>query len=359
MKSNGNTKTKTTVRAAVFSLCIIVFIAVVAVLYFTTKKIERENIINAYRNQQSEELTVMASVVRHLYDDENSNERISAYLASFPSSGSRFLVYVVNDEVVYAKNNEVTATLGNLSDKTRFFDAIAEDGLCIVTDSYEVNGNICELSIVSTEDYIFDDIDYETTSYYTFVIMAVLAMSLLTIVEFIVTAWNSVEKKYGTTTEELKKRNFELETISQSLTDKEGSYDGAILDPDGIANNGSVEFYNVYTMRNLLEKSADPDLQPLHVIKLQADISRRNVSYETVYRQMGLIKDSLKGYEVMGEIKKGLFLIYIFRIDSESAFNEYERIKTKALSSVMLDFGITVEMLKDISIASFDELTLG
>lgn len=357
MKIKNKKKNTTTLRSVVISIGIILFIAVIGTLYFLNDELERTDIINAYRNQQAEELAVMRSVIIHLYDDPSGADKVNLYLSSFPASGSRFLVYVVNGEVVFAKNTDVTSTLGSFRSKTEFFKAIEEDDLCIVTDYFNVQGRDCELTVVSTEDLIFDNLGYETTNYYSFVIVAILMITLLIMVEYTVIAWDRVEKKYGTASEELKKRNSELEVISQSMSDSDNG--SSILDPDGIANEGSVEFYNVYTMKALLEKSDDPELLPLHMIKIQVDMTKRNFSRDTMYQYMGKVKDSLTGYEVMGEIKKGLFLIYIFRAPYVRACSEFGRIKTIVETTNTMDFGATVEMIeeKDMTpIEIFEEL---
>lgn len=357
MKNKDKRQTKTAIRSGIFSASIIIFILLVGGLYWFNSKVERSNIINSYRNQQAEELRIMSSVIYHLYEKENSDELVNLYLASFPSSGNRFLVYSKDGQIVYAKNRDATASLGAYVDEDDFFDALTEENLCIASENFEALGHSFEIFIVSTEDYILDSADYETTSRYMQILMLLLAMALLTVVEFIVNAWNKVENKYEMTSEELKKRNNDLEVISQARTDGE-ILGEKILDPDGISNDGTVEFYNVYTMKALVDKAkADPSLLPLNIVKIQVDVYKANVSRELVYQYMGKIKDSLKGYEVMGEIMNGVFLVYIFRVKEETAFNEFNRIKTMVEEIQKKGLSVSVEMLKNIDSIAFDELT--
>ena len=87
----------------------------------------------------------------------------------------------------------------------------------------------------------------------------------------------------------------------------------------GIIKSKRAEFYNIYTIKMLLQKSEDEELQPLQMILVNVVMGNRYYTKDQIFNAMERIQQQLRPVEVMGEIRRGRFIILTYRTPVEIA----------------------------------------
>lgn len=323
-KTYGNKR-----RLAFFSIGAIVLIALVFLIFRMTLSQYKDTIIDGYRTDELHDLRDIISIAEKEYNEQDGIESIVSLVNNLNYVGEQFYILEIDGQVMFCKNAETTNGLGSLRDPGLLIASISDDSTFIDSEYFELGEHHCTLSVISTESYILSSVGYEQIRYSIFVLLAILAMALLSSLEITVGNWNRMVSKYHLSQDELELRNAHIESMSEALTSVESDRNAAtmILDPDGIADVGEDSYYNVYTMRQLLEKTESMrELQPIHMITLKVDQSQINLPRETIFKSVRMINDTLSDYEVLAEVRKGLFVLLIYRVSIGKARAELKRI---------------------------------
>lgn len=314
----------TSIHYRMISICLCVFFFIVVMVAALGVELyeNQESYIRMYKEQQSMFVEQLGTVFTNMYACEKTDADVIEYLSkNVKASGSRFFVLSKNQDVLFAKNDITTKTLGTLKDKIKFFERIEKQDVTIQKFLFEIENDSYEIAVISDIYSIKTDGNLIKHMYYILLAVAIMSLVLISLLMTLIGSWNRTQRKLEGTRKELDVRNEKMEQISQETgiigsekTDMHGS-----LGETGIIQSEKTEFYNVYTIQMLLQKSEDAHLKPLQMIFLTMQMEDRYFGKDEIFGVMRKIQKMLSKVEVMGEIRKGKFVILAYKTTVEEA----------------------------------------
>ncbi len=303
-------------RMVSISVSVIIFIAVMIAAMLVELYNNQEQYISMYQKEQQRYLELLADDFSYRLANGQKQEEIVSYLANdVEASGSRFFVLTCKDTVLFAKNDITTKCLGSLKDKTEFYTSIQKQDVMVEKTSFTGGGNAYELAVVSDVYSVKMEGDLNKHRYYMLLAVAIMGLVLVSLLVTLLGYWNRTEKKLNGAEKELDIRNEKIEKISQETGMLTGDKTDLLTKEEvtGIIKSEKAEFYNIYTIKMLLQKSEDAELKPLQIILVKVVMGNRYYTKDQIFNAMGRIQQGLRPVEVMGEVKRGHFVILAYR----------------------------------------------
>ena len=290
----------------------------------------REEVIQAYEDNQEDYLQLLSYNIRSIQETGEDADVLTFLQEQTVSSGERFFVYTRGSEVLWAKNENTTNTLGKYSEITEFWKMIQAQDVVVDTVSWTNGQEEYTINVVSDPDSILDQTSTNKHGYYIVIATGLVSVVLLCLLITLLESWNRAEKNLKGTRKELDRRNRKLEKVTSNAGNMELDRDAE----DEIAKNiyvhdrydSSREFYDNNFLRIMLQKSDDEALKPLHYMFIHLDMMDRYYSRQEIFHFMRKIRSRLHQNEVMGEVKKGFFVILLYRLDEQQAKDRADEI---------------------------------
>lgn len=360
MKNKEKYKVKkifTSIHYRMISICLAVFMFIVVMVAALGVELyeNQESYIDMYKEQQTMFVDQLGTIFGQMYECGKKDDDVVDYLSKqVKASGNRFFVLTKNNDVLFAKNEITTKTLGNLKDKEKFFERIEKQDVTIQKVRFSVERDNYEIAVISDIYTIKTDGNLIKHMYYVLLAVAIMSLVLISLLMTLIGSWNKTQRKLEGTRKELDIRNEKMEMISQETgiiasekTDMMGT-----AGETGIIQSEKTEFYNVYTLRMLLQKSEDVHLKPLQMIFLTMKMDDRYFGKDEIFGVMRKIQDSLLKVEVMGEVRKGKFVILAYKTTVEEA-----KVRLKAIENICRKIQEDKEIIIKCELAKEDELT--
>lgn len=363
MKNKQKEKVKiifTSIHYRMISICLCVFFFIVVMVAALGIELyeNQENYISMYKEQQTMFVEQLGSVFTNMYACEKTDNDVIQYLSkNVKASGSRFFVLSKNQEILFAKNDITTKTLGTLKDKLKFYERMEKQNVTIQKFQFMIEKDTYEIAVISDIYSIKADGNLIKHSYFILLAVAIMSLVLISLLMTLIGSWNRTQRKLEGTRKELDIRNEKMEQISQETgilgsekTDIQGN-----LGETGIIQSAKTEFYNVYTIQMLLQKSEDSHLKPLQMILLTMEMEDRYFGKDEIFGVMSKIQKTLSKVEVMGEIRKGKFVILAYKTTVEEARERLKDIQD-ICKNIKKEQGITIqcELLEDDETAAIE-----
>ena len=290
----------------------------------------REEVIQAYEDNQEDYLQLLSYNIRSIQETGEDADVLTFLQEQTVSSGERFFVYTRGAEVLWAKNENTTNTLGKYSEVTEFWKMIRAQDVVVDTVRWTTGQEEYTINVVSDSDSILDRTSTNKHGYYIVIATGLVSVVLLCLLITLLESWNRAEKNLKGTRKELDRRNRKLEKVTSNAGNMELDRDAE----DEIAKNiyvhdrydSSREFYDNNFLRIMLQKSDDEALKPLHYMFIHLDMMDRYYSRQEIFHFMRKIRSRLHQNEVMGEVKKGFFVILLYRLDEQQAKDRADEI---------------------------------
>lgn len=317
-------KIYTSIHYRMISICLSVtvfILVVVAALAFELYE-NQENYISMYESQQQKFVEQMGQVFLFMYEEGKTEEEVVEYLSKeVEASGSRFFVYTKGNEVLFAKNEITTKCLGSLLEKNAFYKSINIQEITVQKTIFARGKDNYELAVVSDIYTIKANGELMKHQYYILLGVATMSLVLVSLLVTLVGSWDRTQRKLEGTRKELDIRNEKMEIISQETGTLTGDKADMLTKEEmtGVIKSRETEFYNIYTIRMLLQKSEDSQLKPLQIIFLNVVMENRYFTKGDIFGAMEIIQKTLTPVEVMGEVRKGEFVILAYRTTVEEA----------------------------------------
>ena len=283
----------------------------------------REAVIQAYEDDQEDYLQLLACNIQSVQKSGKDAEVLAFLQEQTVSSGERFLVYTRDSEVLWSKNDNTTNTLGKYAEITEFWKMIREQDVVVDTVRWTVGQEECTISVVSDMDSILERTSTIKHGYYIVIATGLVSVVLLGLLIALLESWNKAEKNLKGTKKELDKRNRKLEKVTSNAGNMgfEKALDDEMAKNIYVQNqyNSSHEFYDNNFLRIMLQKSDDEALKPIHYMFIHLDMMDRYYSRQEIFHFMRKIRSRLHQNEIMGEVKKGFFVILLYRLDDQQA----------------------------------------
>ncbi len=337
----------TSLKSRMFSISfsVIVFILVVigAILY--ELHLNDDNFLHMYQSQQEYYIKELSKELQYRYQNKMTDDEIIAYMdTQVEASGSRFFVLIKDKKVVFAKNKLTTDGLSSLRDADKFFKNIEQNEIMKNSASFEIDGSHYEIYLISDTYSVLVDGGVIKHRYYILLAVCLVSFVLVALLLTLIGSWNKTQKKLEGTKKELDIRNEKMEIISRENGILSGDKTDLIQNQEeiGISQADGTEFYNIYTIHTLLRKSDDDTLRPLQMYFLRVVMENRYYTKHELFELMQMIQTKLSKTDVMGEVRKGYFVILSYRMSEKHALLREERVK-KWCEELKKEKGIEIE----------------
>lgn len=309
-------------RMISISVTVIIFIAVMLAAMLVELHNNQEQYMTMYQKDQQQFIDQLANTLTYMMENGKTEDDIITYMEDeVEASGSRFFVLTKGDTVLFAKNDITTKCLGSLKDKKAFYKSIEQQEVIIQRATFLKDSQNYEISVVSDVYSVKVEGDLNKHQYYILLVVAIMSLVLVSLLVTMLGYWNRTEKQLEGTEKELDLRNEKMEQISQETGTLTGDKTDLLTKEEvtGIIKSKKAEFYNIYTIKMLLQKSEDADLKPLQLLFINVVMGNQYFTKDQIFDAMEQVQDHLRPVEVMGEIRRGRFVILAYRTPYETA----------------------------------------
>ncbi len=309
-------------RMISISVTVIIFIAVMLAAMLLELHNNQEQYMTMYQKDQQQFIDQLANTLTYMMENGETEDDIITYMEDeVEASGSRFFVITKGDTVLFAKNDITTRCLGSLKDKKAFYKSIEQQEVIIQRATFLEDSQNYEISVVSDVYSVKVEGDQNKHQYYILLVFAIMSLVLVSLLVTMLGYWNRTEKQLEGTEKELDLRNEKMEQISQETGTLTGDKSDLLTKEEvtGIIKSKKAEFYNIYTIKMLLQKSEDVNLKPLQLLFINVVMGNQYFTKDQIFDAMEQIQDHLRPVEVMGEIRRGRFVILAYRTPYETA----------------------------------------
>lgn len=331
-------------RMLSISLSVFVFILVMVAAIAVELYENQENYITLYEEQQQLFVDQLGKQIQYMYDAGKTDADMVEFLTNeVEASGSRFFVFTKDNEVLFAKNDITTRCLGSLADKSAFYKSIQGQDISIQKAFFTVEKNSYEIAVISDLYTVKADGQLMEHQYYILLAVAIMSLVLVSLLVTLIGSWNRTQKKLEGTRKELDIRNQKMEIISQETGTLTGDKTDMLTAEakTGVIKSERAEFYNIYTIKMLLKKSEDEQLKPLQLLFLNVVMEDRYYTKDEIFEAMEIIQESLRKVEVMGEVRKGQFVILAYRTPAQEGKKRLQELK-KLCNTIEQEKGIRI-----------------
>ena len=309
-------------RMISISISVVVFIAVMLAAILIELSNNQEQYMVMYREGQQQVLSQLADTLRYMAEGGTDDTGLVTYLSeNVAASGSRFFVLVKGSDVLFAKNDITTRCLGSLNTKDALYDSLQTQSVSVLSATFEQEGQTYEITEFYDVDTVKAEADLNKHQYYILLAVAIMGLVLVSLLVTMLGSWNRTEKQLKGAEKELHIRNEKMEQISQETGTLTGDKTDLLTKEEvtGIIKSKRAEFYNIYTIKMLLQKSEDKELKPLQMILVNVVMGNQYYTKDQIFNAMERIQHHLRPVEVMGEIRRGRFVILAYRTPVETA----------------------------------------
>lgn len=338
-------------RMISISISVVVFIAVMLAAILIELSNNQEQYMSMYRDSQQQVVDQLADTLQYRKANGEEDAELVTYLSEHvAASGSRFFVLVQGEEVLFAKNDITTKCLGSLSDRDALYKSLETQGVSELSSTFEQDGVTYEIAEFYDTDTVRTEGDLNKHQYYILLAVAIMGLVLVSLLVTMLGSWNRTEKQLEGAEKELDIRNEKMEQISQETGTLTGDKTDLLTKEEvtGIIKSERAEFYNIYTIKMLLQKSEDKELQPLQMIFVNVVMGHRYYTKDQIFNAMEMIQHQLRPVEVMGEIRRGRFVILAYRTSAETARKRVRKLEEICKSIEKTEgFTITCQLVED------------
>lgn len=310
-KRNDNTRKKTYKGRLAAALVFVIVTIVLEVVYFTYHIPDnRNNIIQAYKDNQAQTVQLLADTLKGMDEDEMA-DFISH---SVPVSGTTWGFLVKNDGVVYMKDEDTTRSLEYISTIDEF-DSYMESLGGVVSEN-EISGSEYTCGIFADTDYVLEKYGVYSMEFY--IIIALTATILVfgcILIEFAGRVGHEGRKVIALQTD-LAERNEKFDEYERLTDQYEEELRNRDIDKTEMKREG---YFDMDIVDTLLRKSSDPELYPIVFMYIRIRMGDRYFSRDAIFRIMDFIKGSMGKNHITAEISKGYFVVIMYKTDADTA----------------------------------------
>jgi heme exporter protein D len=294
-----------------------VILVLMIVFYVRSILINRGQIIEHYRELQSRQTELLAVAL----EGKDEQAMIEALKSGIDTSGENWAYLILNDEMVYMRDDNTTDTMTYLKAKGAMRSYLDNSkgvySSCLVGDT----GYVC--GIYTEREYILNN--YGVGEFENYVVLGFVATFLalgIMLIQYSVYL-NRTLIENEELSRELHNRNKkfrEYEKISDGYREQ-------ILDYESGQKNAVDNIYDMDIVAALLSKSKDPELYPICFMFISVVMTGRYYSKNELMDIMELVKSNMKKNHVTAEISKGFFTVIMYKTDIAEA----EKLKNDVL----------------------------
>lgn len=326
---------------------VVVMLAVLALagLCFIVQenKNNREFYLQTYRQMQQSYTEQLGNQLEELVaSGKDETEIITWFSEKAEVSANSWMFWIRGDEVVYAKDRQTTDSLREARKKDTFLaDLDGQEG--IVTTVTVQTGQANIIGTITAESYALSRAKLQQHEIYLYLFSGIFVMLAVMAVIGLTGKLNVTENALLETEGKMKKQNIKLERsgeqkmIGQPDSHPEAEYEGH-------------DFYDSELIQMFLKKSGDEALMPMQILFADIVMESRYYSRQEIFGALEHLRRFLGKTHVLGEIKKGSFVVLMYRTTYEEAVRIMEQCEESLSQS-----GGDVPIQMEVSVAEVTE----
>lgn len=313
-------KNKTYRGRVVAAFAVVLFmIALETIYYGYHMKTNRDNIFSAYKDDQSQTVSILAERLEGL--SEKDMESVINEVVDV--SGSEWAFLTKGDDIIFVKDAATTAELSDMTASGLDEYMSKQKGIVSAT---AIVGSGYVIGIYADKSYVLSA--YGVNDFEFYIVIAVIAAFLVLggmVIEY-AGRIGHMGRKVQRLEDELTARNEkfdEYERLTESYGEELRQKD---IEP---ADKKSGRYYDMEVVDSLLSKSTDPELYPITFLFISVQMGDRYFSRDEIFGIMDFIKGCMGSNHVTAEMSKGNFVVLMYMTDMSTA----EQIRDKMLES--------------------------
>ncbi len=313
-------KNKTYRGRLVAAFAVILFMIVLEAVYYGYHMMDnRENVLAAYKEDQSQ----MTSILAESLDGLGEEDMVSAIQRAVGASGSEWAFLLKGDDIVFIRDEVTTADLSHMTAAGLEEYMNRQDGIVSETG---IAGSDYVVGMFADRSYVLSS--YGVNDFEFYIVIAVIAAFLVLggmVIEF-AGRIGHMGRKVRRLESELAARNEKFDEYERLTESYEEELRQKDMEP---AEKKTGRYYDMEVVDSLLSKSADPELYPLTFMFISVQMGDRYFSRDEIFRIMDFIKGCMGPTHVTAEMAKGNFVVLMYKTDMAMA----EDIRDKMLES--------------------------
>lgn len=310
-----------TYRGRVVAACAVVLfmIALETIYYGYHMKTNRDNILAAYKDYQSQMVSILAERLEGL--SEKDMESVINEVVDV--SGSKWAFLIKADDIIFIKDTATTAELSNMTAGGLDEYMSAQKG---IVSTAAIAGSGYVVGIYADRSYVLSS--YGVNDFEFYIVIAVIAAFLVLggmVIEF-AGRIGHMGRKVGRLEAELAARNEKFDEYERLTESYEEELRQKDIEP---ADKRAGRYYDMAVVDSLLSKSADPELYPITFMFISVQMGERYFSRDEIFRIIDFIKECMGPTHVTAEMTKGNFVVLMYMTDMATA----EDIRDKLLEN--------------------------
>ena len=310
-KNKNNSKEKTYRGRLVAALVLVILTIALETVYFVYHISDnRDNVLQAYEDEQSQTVGILAGGLKGMAEDE----MVDFIRQTVPVSGSAWGFLISDSGVSYMKDEDTTKSLEYISSVSAFDEYMDSLGGIVSEAAVPGTGYIC--GIFTDTDYVLDKYGTNTMEFY--IIIAVVATVLVfgcILIEFAGRIGHEGRKVIALKAD-LAERNEKFGEYEKLTDQYEEELRNREMEGGEMKREG---YYDMDIVDTLLRKSSDPELFPITFMFIRVRMGDRYFSRDAIFRIMDFIKSSMGKNHITAEISKGYFVVIMYKTDMDMA----------------------------------------
>ncbi len=301
-------KPESRMKAVLVTLAVII-LASAGFLVFENKR-NRETYLGMYQDRQHNYTEQLGYRLEQILTEGAGKDAIVSWLSEEAEvSANSWSFCVRGDEVLFAKDKKTTETLREDKDWDVFQKQIYSQDAVVTMVSTEQGEYV--IGTITAESYALTQGGVQQHEIYMILLFSVLCMLAVMAVIGVTAKLNQVDKNLKSTSKVMKRQNIKLErTGEEKLSGEE-----AAPEPEQEVQ----EFYDSELIRMFLKKSDEDALMPMQILFARIVMESRYYARQEIFDALGKLKQFLRSSHVIGEMKKGSFVVLMYRTTQEEA----------------------------------------
>lgn len=303
---------QTRMKAVIIALVIVVLVSGGFILWENTNS--QNYFVEVYQSQQQKYTNQLANQLELAASaGMNETELVTCFEERVEVSGSSWSFLCRDDIVLFAKDQKTTETLRESKDRTTFLENIEEQNLIFTSAVKRLDGNMYMVGTVTDKNYALSKGQIPQHEIHLYLLLAILIILGVMSIIGITSKLNQIERELLDTSDILQRQNQKLEKAGEELADS-AEEEVAVAEESAEKN-----FYDSDLIRMFLKKSNDVALMPMQIMFIDIIMENRYYSRQEIFDVVTGLKAYLKDTHVTGEIRRGSFVVLMYKTTYEEA----------------------------------------
>lgn len=301
-------KPESRMKAVLIMLAVVVLAGLCFILF--ENKRNREIYLDMYRDRQQVYTGQLEKQLVHLVAEGADEAAVCSWLSEQAEVSANSWSFCARGELVlFAKDKKTTENLREEKKWDEFLRRIESQDAIVTMIENKQSGYT--LGTITAESYALTQGGVQQHEIYLELLFAILVMLAAMAIIGVTAKLNQVEKNLSQTSHVMRRQNRKLEKSGEKqLTGEE-----AASEPE----QETQEFYDSELIRMFLKKSEDEALMPMQILFANITMESRYYTRKEIFDALGKLKEFLGSTHVIGEIRKGSFVVLMYRTTKEQA----------------------------------------